>query len=104
MRAGRTAVDDVWNTQEAPPDVKSNHPEAMLAFTPGGPGRGRGGRGEQALEAIRGGRFSPGTPSFPPHAPAPGGGGRTRRRLFGTDTQRGVLTGLSRERNLRSKI
>ena len=28
----------------------------------------------------------------------------TLRSLFGTDTQRGVLTGLSRERNLRSKI
>ena len=29
---------------------------------------------------------------------------RTQWSFFGTDTQRGVLTGLSRERNLRSKI
>ena len=79
MRAGRTAVDDVWNTQEAPPDVKSNHPEAMLAFTPGGPGRGRGGRGEQALEAIRGG-------GFPRERPA---SRRTRPLPEGTDARGG---------------
>ena len=89
-----------------PPDVKSNHPRAMLAFTPGARAEVGAVGGSRLLKrsAERGGRSfpPPGTLSFP--HPRPSFPRRARRRLFGTDTQRGVLTGLSRERNLRSKI
>ena len=66
-----------------------------LASSAGGLEQGfEGGREGSVLEAVPGATEGPGDRSA----------SRTRRSLFGTDTQRGVLTGLSRERNLRSKI
>ena len=72
-----------------------------------GPPRGRrlassAGGLEQGFEVVGGGRVLKRSPGQ--RKPGDRSASRTRRSLFGTDTQRGVLTGLSRERNLRSKI